>query len=156
VTQHRFFQISLFFPFVLWCLFLLVSSLVYKQGMEFLLDNLYNAYRVMLPYSIFAAITWKKADNKPYRMLNIMALVIPFIWGTFFTLFFIVMTFIRTWTIESWFVLFSMTIWAVGVAYLVELVPYIILTIFKDDFKSVSCQQVDKVSMEQCRTSQKG
>jgi hypothetical protein len=135
MTQSRFFQISLFFPFVLWCLSLVFFWLIYRSGAEFILDNLTNAYRVFVPYLIFAALVWKVIRNKPYRLLILAALVIPLVWGVFFTLFYVVATLITQHTVEKWYILLIMGFWAALVAYILEAIPLLVLTIFKDDFK---------------------
>ncbi len=136
MTQTRFFQISLFLPFLLWSLCLLVFSFTYKEGAAFILDNLYNAYRVFVPYLIFAAALWRLAHRKPYRWLVLMAAVIPVIWAIFFVFVFLISSLVVTGTMEKWYVLLIMSFWAMVVAYLVELIPFILLVIFKEDFKS--------------------
>jgi hypothetical protein len=150
MTQPRFFQLSLFFPFVLWCLCLLVFSLVYKEGAHFILNNLFNAYRVFVPYLIFAAVIWKLARNKPYRLLVPLALIVPIVWGVFFTLFYMLMSYITERTIEKWFVLCIMAFWATVVAYLVEIIPLVFITIFKDDFASVHGKQIERAPLDHC------
>jgi hypothetical protein len=146
MTQSRFFQISLLFPFALWCLCLLLFSLVYKEGAAFILGNLFNACRVFVPYLIFAAVVWRLAGNKTYRLLILMALVIPIIWGAFFTSFYVVMTLITQHMTEQWHILCIMAFWATLVAYLFEIIPLLIFTIFKDDLKSGSTNSGDKTS----------
>jgi hypothetical protein len=143
MTQSRFFQISLFFPFALWCLCLAVFSFTYKEGADFILDNLYNAYRVFVPYLIFAAALWKLSSRKPYRWLVLMAAVIPFIWGIFFTLFYLLSSLVTAGTAERWYVLSIMAFWATVVAYLVELIPLLVLIVFKGDFKSDVIKEAD-------------
>ncbi len=138
MTQSRFFQISLFFPFVLWCLSLFFLWFVYRAGADFILDNLTNAYRVFVPYLIFAVVLWKIMRNKPYRLLILAALVVPLVWGVFFTLFFVVATLITQHIIEKWYILLMMGFWAALVAYVLEAIPLLILAIFRDDFKSDS------------------
>jgi hypothetical protein len=139
MTQSRFFQLALFFPLVLWCLCLLVFSLVYKQGAEFILKNMYYAYRVFVPYLIFAAAVWKAANNRPYRILVLLASVVPIIWGVFFTLFYVLMSFIVQREVdEAWHVLCIMAFWATVVGYLVEIIPFLLLAVFKDHFKTAS------------------
>ncbi len=156
MTQSRFFQISLFFPVVLWAACLLLFSLVYKPGADFVMKNLYNTYRVFVPYPIFAAFTWKVARNKPYRLLVLMAFVIPPIWGVFFTLFYILMALIRDQLVDKWYILCFMAFWATVIAYLLEIIPYFILMIFRNDFKPDSSKQTDEASLEQSPTSPKG
>ncbi len=143
MTQSRFFQISLLLPFGLWCLCLLVFSFTYKEGAAFILDNLYNAYRVFVPYLIFAAVLWKLAYHKPYRWLVLMASVIPVIWGIFFVLFYALSSLVTAGTVEKLYVLSIMVFWAIVVAYLVELIPFLVLMIFKNDFKSDDVKEVD-------------
>ncbi|MBA4373315.1 MAG: hypothetical protein C0402_10710 [Thermodesulfovibrio sp.] len=135
MTQARFFQVALFFPFAAWCLALLVFSLLNRESNSFILNNLYDAYRVFLPYFIFAALTWKLAARKPYRMLVLMAFVIPIIWGFFFTLCYIGHSYFKEGVID-WKVLCIMNFWATVAAYLFEVIPYVILLAFKNDFKS--------------------
>ncbi len=136
MTQSRFFQISLVFPFALWCFCLLLFSIAYKEGAAFILGNLFNACRVFVPYLIFAAAMWRLARNKTYRLLILMALVMPIIWGIFFTLFYVVVTLVTQRMLEQWYILFIMAFWAAFVAYLLEIIPLLVLTIFKDDLKS--------------------
>jgi hypothetical protein len=136
MTQTRFFQLSLFFPFVLWCLGLLVFSLAQKQDDGLILNNLHNGYRVFVPYLIFAALLWKLARNKPYRLLNLIAAVMPVAWGIFFTLFYMVMTYFIERTVDKGHVLCIMAFWATVVAYLAEVIPFLVLVIFKNDFKT--------------------
>lgn len=143
MTQSRFFQISLLLPFGLWCLCLLVFSFTYKEGAAFILDNLYNAYRVFVPYLIFAAVLWKLAYHKPYRWFVLMAAFIPVIWGIFFVLFYMLSSLVTAGTVEKWYVLSIMVFWAIVVAYLVELIPFLVLTIFKNDFKSDGVKEAD-------------
>lgn len=135
MTRSRFFQVSLFFPFILWCVALLVFSVLYKQGARFILDNLYTAYRVFIPYFIFAGVLWKVAGRKSYRSLILLASVIPMVWGVFFVLFYIVMAILRGDTIEPWYILAIMAFWATVVGYLLELIPLLVLNMLKDTFK---------------------
>ncbi len=123
---------------VLWCLCLLVFSLLNKEGGGFILNNVYNAYRVFVPYLVFAAFAWKIAQRKTYRQLMCMAAVIPLLWGVFFTLFYLVVSFLAERTVEKWYILGMMAFWACLVAYLIELIPFTILAAFKDDFKADS------------------
>ncbi len=110
--------------------------MIYKQGAQFILKNGYYAYRVFVPYLLFAAAVWKVANNKSYRLLVLMASVMPIIWGVFFTLFYVVMSLITERTTEPAHILCIMAFWATVVAYLAELIPFIILVAFKDDFRS--------------------
>lgn len=150
MTQSRFFQISLLFPFVLWCFCLLVFSLVYKEGAAFILNNLYNACRVFVPYLIFAVAIWKLASEKPYRLLVPLASVVPIVWGAFFTLFYMLMSYILERTIDAWNVLCIMAFWAAVVAYFAEIIPLLILTIFKDDFKPCQAKQIERTPLDHC------
>jgi hypothetical protein len=138
MTHSRFFQICLFFPLVLWCLCLVFFSLLYRSGAAFILDNLTSAYRVFVPYLIFAAGVWKVINNKPYRLLILAALIVPLVWGVFFTLFYVVATLITQHMLERWYILLIMGFWAALVAYVLEAIPLLILAIFKNDFKSDS------------------
>jgi hypothetical protein len=148
MTQSRFFQISLFLPFVLWCLFLFFFSFLYKAGAEFILDNLTNAYRVFVPYLIFATVLWKLIRNRPYRLLILAAMLVPLVWGIFFTLFYVVATLITQYVVETWYILLIMGFWAAFVAYVFEAIPLLILTIFKDDFKSDSGKAHGRISSD--------
>lgn len=150
MTQSRFFQLSLLFPFVLWCLCLLAFSLVYREGADFIMKNLFNAARVFVPYLIFAAVVWKLASEKPYRLLIPLASVVPVVWGVFFTLFYMLMSYIVERTIEPWHVLCIMAFWAAVVAYLAEIIPFLILTIFKDDFKPREGKRIEGAPLDQC------
>ncbi len=150
MTQSRFFQLSLLFPFALWCFCLLVFSLVYKEGAAFILNNLYNAGRVFVPYLIFAAAVWKLAGGKSYRLLIPLASVVPVVWGVFFTLFYMLISYIIEHTIDDWYVLCIMAFWATVVAYIAEIIPFFVLTIFKDDFKSCQEEQVAGKPLDQC------
>jgi hypothetical protein len=140
MTQTRFFQLSLVFPLALWCLGLLIFSLVQKQDDGLLMDNLHNGYRVFVPYLIFAAVLWKLAKNKPYRLLNLMAAVLPIVWGIFFTLFYMLMSYIIERTMDKGHVLCIMAFWATVIAYLAEVIPFLVLVIFKNDFRSETGQ----------------
>ncbi len=148
MTQSRFFQISLYFPFALWLVCLVGFSIVTRGSNNFVLNNLYDAYRIFVPYLIFTALIWKMARNRPYRLLMLMAFVVPIVWGVFFTLFYMVVTFLRDHIIDKWYVLCIMSFWATVVAYLFEIIPYLILVIFKNDFRSESSEQVDRVPLD--------
>lgn len=150
MTQSRFFQLSLLFPFVLWCVFLLLFSALYKEGSAFIMNNLFNAFRVFVPYLIFAAIVWKLARNKPYRLLAPLAALIPIVWGVFFTLFYMLISYIVERNVDQWHVLLIMAFWATVVAYLAELIPFLILTIFKEDFKHSEEHQIEGRPLDQC------
>ena len=148
MTQSRFFQISLFFPFVLWVTCLLGFTIVTRESNNFVLNNLYDAYRIFVPYLIFAALIWKLTRNRPYRLLMFMAFITPIFWGVFFTFFYMIVTFLRDRIIDKWYVLCIMAFWATVVAYLFELIPYLILIIFKEDFRTESCGQVNRVPLD--------
>jgi len=135
MTQSRFFQVALFFPFLLWGMALLVFSFLNGESNSFILTNLRDAYRVFVPYFIFVAAVWKLADAKPYRILLILAFVIPIVWGFFFTLCYIGHSYFKEGVID-WKVLCIMDFWATVVAYLFELIPYVVFATFKNDFKS--------------------
>jgi hypothetical protein len=108
---------------------------MYKQGARFILDNLYTAYRVFVPYFIFAGILWKVSGRKSYRSLILLASIVPLGWGVFFVLFYILMTVVRGDAMEPWYILAIMAFWATVVGYLLELLPLFVLNIFKDNFK---------------------
>ena len=150
MTQSRFFQLSLLLPFVLWCVVLLLFSALYKEGAAFIVNNLFNAFRVFVPYLIFAAIVWKLAANKPYRLLVPLAALIPIAWGGFFTLFYMLISYVVERSVEQWHVLLIMAFWAIVVAYLAEVIPFLILTIFKEDFKSSEQQRIEGTPLDQC------
>jgi len=83
MTQSRFFQLSLFFPLILWFLGLLVFSFVNKEGYAFIIKHMFDAIRVFVPYLLFAAGVWRLAANKPHRILMLIAFFAPIIWGLF-------------------------------------------------------------------------
>lgn len=134
MTQSRFFQLSLFFPVVLWFLGLLIFSIVNKEGYAFILKHMFDAVRVFVPYLLFAAGIWRLAANKPHRILILIAFVGPIIWGFFFTVCYYLNA-IVTDQVRDLKVLLMMAFWATVVAYLAEAIPHIILTIFKNDFR---------------------
>jgi hypothetical protein len=134
MTQSRFFQLSLFFPLVLWFLGLLIFSFVNKEGYTFIIKHMFDAVRVFVPYLLFAAGVWRLAANKPHRILMLIAFFAPIIWGLFFTLCYLVNAFITD-QVRDLNVLLMMAFWATLVAYLAEAIPHILLTIFKNDFK---------------------
>ncbi len=136
MTQSRFFQWSLLFPFVIWCLYLVISSVVNNRGIVFIITNLFSAYPVFVPYFIFAAVIWKLADKKPYKQLLIMALVAPIIWGFFYALSHMLQFYLKHRMIEPLSIIAIMVFWATIAGYVVEAVPLVLLTIFKDDLKS--------------------
>ena len=150
MTQSRFFQLSLLFPFVLWCICLLLFSALYKEGSAFIINNLFNAFRVFLPYLVFAAVVWKLASNKPYRLLIPLAAAIPIVWGVFFTLFYVLISYAAERNVDQWHVLLIMAFWATVVAYLAEIIPFLILTVFREDFKSSEVRQIEGTPLDQC------
>jgi len=145
MTQSRFFQLSLFFPLVLWFLGLLVFSVVNKEGYAFIIKHMFDAVRVFVPYLLFAAGVWKLAANKSHRILILIAFVAPIIWGFFFTLCYLLNA-IVTDQVRDLKVLLMMAFWATVVAYLAEAIPHIVLTIFKNDFKPELSEQIGSAS----------
>lgn len=138
MTQSRFFQLSLSFPIILWCLSLIVFLFVYKQVDKEILKNVVNGYRILVPYLIFAGILWKWASNRPYRLLILAAGVAPMVWGCFFALYHLLVFYALERVISEWYVYIIMAFWAMVVAYLFEIIPFLILIVFKDDFRPVS------------------
>ena len=136
MTQSRFFQWSLLFPIVIWFGYLVISSVVNSRGMVFIVTNLFGAYPVFVPYFIFAGVIWKLADKKPYKQLVVTALIAPMIWGFFYALSHMLQYYFKERTMEPLSILAIMVFWATLAGYLVEAVPLVLLTIFKDDFKS--------------------
>ena len=136
MTQPRFFQISLALPVALWGVGLLIVSLAFRQDGGEILQNLYNGHHIFLPYIIFAAAIWKLVNNKTYGLLMVMAFVVPILWGCFFTLWYVVVTYMLEGNIETWFVLAIMAFWATFVGFLCEAIPFWILSKFKEKFKA--------------------
>ncbi len=136
MTQSRFFQLSLLCPIVIWCLYLVISSLVNSRGIVFIISNLFGAYPVFVPYFLFATVIWKLADKKPYKQLVVTALIAPIIWGFFLAISHMLQYYLKERTMEQLSILAIMVFWATLAAYVVEAIPLILLTIFKDDFKS--------------------
>jgi|SRR5208337_5604248 len=136
MTQSRFFQLSLLFPFVIWCLYLVISSVVNNRSIGFIINNLFGAYPVFVPYFIFAAVVWKLADKKPYKQLVVTALIAPIIWGVFYTLSHMLQYYLKQRMMEPFSIIAIMAFWATLAGYVVEAVPLVVLTIFKDDLKS--------------------
>ncbi len=137
MTQSRFFQVSLALPVVVWGLGLLFFSLAVRHDSGALQQNLYNGHHIFLPYLIFAVLISKLVDNKPYGLLMFMAFVVPILWGCFFTLWYVVVTYIQNGSTETWFVLSIMAFWATLVGFLFELLPLWVLRKFKTAFKAV-------------------
>ncbi|MDA8084133.1 MAG: hypothetical protein M0024_10800 [Nitrospiraceae bacterium] len=134
MTQSRFFQVSLFFPFIVWFLALTLFSFANHESNNFLLKNLSDAYRVFVPYLVFAAGVWHLSKNRPYRTLMAMASVIPIIWGCFFSFFYMLYIYGKEGFID-WFVVSVMAFWAALVAYLFEFIPFLVLVIFKNNLE---------------------
>jgi hypothetical protein len=145
MTQSRFFQLSLFFPLILWFLGLLVFSFVNKEGYAFIIKHMFDAVRVFVPYLLFAAGVWRLASNKPHRILILIAFVAPIIWGFFFTVCYYLNA-IVTDQVRDLKVLLMMAFWATVVAYLAEAIPHIILTIFKNDFRPEAAEVIGEAS----------
>lgn len=137
MTQSRFFQVSLAFPVAMWGVGLLLFSLVLRHDSGAFQQNLYNGHHIFLPYLIFAVLIWKLVDNKPYGLLMFMAFMVPILWGCFFTLWYVAVTYIQNGSTETWFVLSIMVFWATLVGYIFEVIPLWILSKFKIYFKSV-------------------
>ena len=98
------------------------------------MNNMSDALRVFVPYLIFAAAVWKLAKNKPYKTLIFLAFVVPIAWGFFFTLCYMPYSYFKE-KLLDWYILCIMGFWATFVAYLAEVIPYLILTTFKDGFR---------------------
>ena len=137
MTQSRFFQVSLLLPVAVWGLGLLIFSFVLKQDHAVILQNLYNGHHIFVPYLIFAAVIWKLVSNKPYGLLMFMAFIVPILWGFFFTLWYVLVTYIQHGSRETWFVLSIMVFWATFVGFLFELIPLYVLSKLKTRFKAV-------------------
>jgi len=147
MTQSRFFQIALSFPVVVWLVCLLVFTALGRDSSDLIMKNLYEGYRILIPYLIFAAVVWRLAANRPYRVLMLMAFTVPLVWGIFFTLFYMATAFIKDNTIDRWYILVIMAFWATVIGYLFEVIPYIILSIFKQDFKDGPPEQAGDVQL---------
>ena len=148
MTQSRFYQLSLFFPLILWILGLLVFSFANKEGYVFIIKHMFDAVRVFVPYLIFAFAAWKLAANKTYRLLMLMAVVLPIIWGVFFMLCYLLNATITD-QVRDLHILLIMAFWATVVAYLAEIIPLIVLAAFKNDFRSEPLQTDSVASLEQ-------
>ena len=145
MTQSRFFQLSLLFPFILWFLGLLVFSIVNKEGYAFIIKHMFDAVRVFVPYLLFAAGVWKVAAHRPHRVLILIAFAAPIAWGIFFMLCYLVNAIITD-QVRDLGVLLMMAFWATVVAYLAEAIPHIILTIFKNDFTPEITEEIGSAS----------
>ncbi len=137
MTQSRFFQVSLALPVAVWGVGLLLFSLVLRHDSGALQQNLYNGHHIFLPYLIFAVVVWKLANNKPYGLLMFMAFAVPILWGCFFTLWYVAVSYIQNGSTETWFVLSIMAFWATVVGFLFEILPLWVLRKFKTYFKAV-------------------
>ena len=135
MTHSKFFQLSLFFPIILWALGLFGYSLVFKQSYDFIIKHMFDALRVFVPYLIFAAAVWRIAGNKSYRALVLLAFFVPIVWGIFFTLCYMPYSYFKEKMLD-WYILCIMGFWATFVAYLAEIIPYIVLLTFKENFTS--------------------
>lgn len=140
MTQSRFFQVSLFLPVAVWGLGLLIVSFVLRQDNDVIWQNLYNGHHVFVPYLIFAVVIWNLVSNKPYGLLMFMSFIVPILWGFFFTLWYVLATYIQDGSIETWFVLSIMVFWATLVGFLFEIIPFLVLSKFKTKFKAVEQQ----------------
>ena len=140
MTQSRFFQVSLLLPVAVWGLGLLIFSFVLRLDNGVIWQNLYNGHHIFVPYLIFAAVIWKLVSNKPYGLLMFMAFIVPILWGLFFTLWYVLVTYIQHGSIETWFVLSIMVFWATFVGFLFELIPLYVLSKLKTKFKAVEQQ----------------
>ena len=142
MTQSRFFQISLFLPVAVWGLGLLIFSFMLRHANDVILQNLYNGHHIFVPYLIFAAVIWILVNNKPYGLLMFMAFIVPILWGFFFTLWYVLATYIQDGSREDWFVLSLMVFWATLVGFLFEIIPFLVLSKFKTKFKAVEQQNI--------------
>jgi hypothetical protein len=142
MTQSRFFQVSLALPVAMWGVGLLIFSLVLRHDSGAIQQNLYNGHHIFLPYLIFAAVIWKLVKNKPYGLLMFMAFIVPILWGCFFTLWYVVVTYIQGGSTETLFVLSIMAFWATLVGYIFEFIPLWVLRKFKTSFKAVEQKDV--------------
>jgi len=140
MTQSRFFQVSLLLPVAVWGLGLLIFSFVLRLDNGVIWQNLYNGHHIFVPYLIFAAVIWKLVSNKPYGLLMFMAFIVPILWGFFFTLWYVLVTYIQHGSRETWFVLSIMVFWATFVGFLFELIPLYVLNKLKTKFKAVEQQ----------------
>ena len=140
MTQSRFFQVSLLLPVAVWGLGLLIFSFVLRLDNGVIWQNLYNGHHIFVPYLIFAIAIWKLVSNKPYGLLMFMAFIVPILWGFFFTLWYVLVTYIQHGSIETWFVLSIMVFWATFVGFLFELIPLYVLSKLKTKFKAVEQQ----------------
>jgi len=136
MTQSRFFQVSLLLPVAVWGLGLLIFSFMLRHTNDVILQNLYNGHHIFVPYLIFAAVIWNLVNNKPYGLLMFMAFIVPILWGFFFTLWYVLVTYIQDGSIEDLFVLSIMVFWATLVGFIFEIIPLLVLSKFKTKFKA--------------------
>ena len=140
MTQSRFFQISLSFPLLLWLIGLIVYAAFNGFSYSLIVNHLFDATRVFVPYFIFAAVLWRLARHKTYGQLTLVAIAAPVVWGLFFVLCFILSTWIANPGVDR-ASLWMMAFWATVIAYVAEIIPYIILSIFKNDFRQEDHQK---------------
>jgi hypothetical protein len=140
MTQSRFFQISLVLPVVTWGIGLLIIAFAYRMDNQDTLQHLYLGHRIFIPYIIYAALVWKLVSNKPFGVLMLMAFIVPIVWGLFFTLWYAVFTYIQNGSIDPYYVLLIMILWATLVGFLFEVFPFWVLRKFKDRFKAAGQQ----------------
>ena len=140
MTQSRFFQVSLFLPVAVWGLGVLIFAFVLRLDNGAIWENLYNGYHIFVPYIIFAAVIWHLASNKPYGLLMFLAFIVPILWGFFFTLWYVIVTYIQDKSTDTWFVLSIMVFWATFAGYLFEIIPLLVLSKLKTKLKAVEHQ----------------
>jgi len=137
MTQSRFFQVSLFLPVAVWGLGVLILSFALRQDNAVIWENLYNGYHIFVPYIVFAAVIWHLARNRPYGLLMFLAFIVPILWGFFFTLWYIVVTYIQDKSVDTLFVLSIMVFWATFVGYLFEIIPFLVLRKLRTRLRAV-------------------
>jgi hypothetical protein len=140
MTQSRFFQVSLLLPLAVWGLGLLIVSVMLRHDNNVIWQNLYNGHHIFVPYIIFAVVIWKVVSKKPYGLLMVMAFIVPILWGFFFTLWYVVATYIQDRSVEAWYILLIMVFWATVVGFLFEVIPFLILSKLKTKFKALEQQ----------------
>jgi len=119
------------------------------------MKNMSDALRVFVPYLIFAAAVWKLAKNKPYKTLIFLAFVVPIAWGFFFTLCYMPYSYFKEKMLD-WYILCIMGFWATFVAYFAEVIPYLILVIFKGNFKDATIKNSAASPLEYSPASPEG
>ena len=140
MTQSKFFQLCLFFPFAAWLIGLVVFAILNNFSYSIILNHVFDATRVFVPYLVFAAGVWKLVNNRTYGQLLFIAFVAPVLWGLFFLLCFVLSSFITKPDVDRT-ALWMMAFWATVVAYLAEIIPYTVLMTFKNDFKPAAQQK---------------